>query len=149
MLVFAYHFLTNSLPSPYHFLTNCYMRRIGSKMWAEPFWGWWCLHTISLPIPYHVLIISLPTVTCVDLTAICEGSHFGVAGVCIPFPYQFLTMSLRFPYQLLHAQNWQQDVRGAILGLLVVAYQFLTMSSPFPYHFLTISLTFPYHLLHV
>ena len=64
-----------------------------------------CLCTISLPMAYHFLTISLPSATRADLTAKCEGSHFGFAGVCIPFPRQLLTMSVRFPHQLLHAQN--------------------------------------------
>ena len=59
------------------------------------------------------------------------------AGACIPLPYQLLTMPLPFPYQLLHVQNWQQNVRGTILGLLVLAYHFLANCLPCPYHFLT------------
>ena len=47
------------------------------------------------------------------------GSNFGVAGVCKPFPYQLLTIFFLFPYRLLHVRNSQQDVRGAIFGLLV------------------------------
>ena len=35
----------------------------------------------------------------------CEGSHFGVAGDGIPFPYHFRTISLPFPYRLLHEQK--------------------------------------------
>ena len=50
-------FLTISSPFPYHFLTNCYMCRIDSKMWGIPF-GVVRVHTMSLPIPYHCLTIS-------------------------------------------------------------------------------------------
>ena len=41
------------------------------------------------------------------------------------------------PYKWPHVQNWQQDVREAILGGLVVGYNFLTIALQFPYNCLT------------
>ena len=52
--------------------------------------------------------------------------------ISLPFPYYVLTNCLP-----LHVQNWEQDVRGAILGLLVFAYHFLTNFLPSPYNFFT------------
>ena len=56
---------------------------------------------------YHFLTICLPTphdfftnCTFAELTTRCEGRSFGVARVCIPFPYTLLTKSLQFAYQL-------------------------------------------------
>ena len=46
---------------------------IVSNMWVDPFKGCSCLHMFSLLIAYHVLTITLPTTTCAELTAICEG----------------------------------------------------------------------------
>jgi len=83
--------------------------------------------TISLPFANTFLTICLLSVACAGWIARCEGSHFGVAGSCLPFPYHLLTLSLPFAYYLLHVQDGQQDVRGTILGLLAVAYHFLTM----------------------
>ena len=83
-------------------------------------------------------------------------------------------MSLQFPYSLLHAQNWQQDVRGTVLGccclhiiLLPLAYHVLIISlliATCPeltarcegdcfgllllaYYFITNCLPYPYHVL--
>ena len=118
--------------------------------------------TICLHFPYHCLL----TVTCAGWIARCEGSHFGVAGGCLPYPYHLLTISFQFAYYLLNVQVGEQDVGGAILGLLAVAYHFFTICLHFPYHWLTICymrrmdskmrshfgvdggcLPYPYHLL--
>ena len=69
--------------------------------------------TLSLPLAYYL--------SHAEWNAKCQGSHFGVAGGCIPFPYHVLTLSLPFAYCLSHVQDGEQDVRGAILGLLAVA----------------------------
>ena len=97
-------------------------------MRGEPFWDCWRLPTISLPLAYTFLTICLLFVSCAGWIARCEGGHFGVAGGCLPFPYHLLTLSLPFAYYLLHVQDGEQDVRGAILGLLAVGYHFLTMA---------------------
>ena len=85
----------------------------GSRVFLRPLYGLeiWA-HKLgeiricmSLPIAYHVFTIALLFATCPELIAKCEGSRFGAAAVCIPFPYQLLTMSLAFLYQLLRAQN--------------------------------------------
>jgi len=75
---------------------------------------------MSLPFAYTFLTICLLSVTCAGWIARREGSSFGVAGGCLPFPYHLLTLSLPFAYYLLHVQDGEQDVRGAILGLLAV-----------------------------
>ena len=117
-----------SLQFPY----ICCMPRIHSKLRREPCWGCCCLNTISLPLAYHVLIVSSPCATRPELPAICEGSRFGVGAVCIPSPYQLLTMPVRIPYHLLHAQNWQPGARGTVLGLLLFANNILTNCAPCP-----------------
>ena len=101
----------------------------------DSFRVWCCVHTIPLPIAHHVFIISSLFATCPELTASCEGSRFGVAAVCIPFPYHFLPMSLQILYCVLHAQHSQQDARGNRFGLAAVCmslpYHLLPMSSQF------------------
>ena len=69
------------------------------------------------------------------------GVPFWGCWSCIAFPDQLLTSSWPFPYDVLHERNWQQDVRGTILGLLVFAYRFLSNCWPRLYHFLTICYT--------
>ena len=100
----AYHALTISLPFPYHVLTICYMCRIDSKMWGEPFWGCWGVHIMSLPFPDHFLTISWPSATCAELTARCEGTILGLLGcadhvltISLPFPDHLLTICVPFP----------------------------------------------------
>ena len=134
LLQFAYPFLTTCFPCPYNSL--CYMPRVDSQMKKlDSFRVWCCVHTIPLPIAHHVFIISSLFATCPELTASCEGSRFGVAAVCIPFPYHFLPMSLQFLYCVLHAQHAQQDARGNRFGLAAVCmslpYHLLPMSSQF------------------
>ena len=107
-------------------------------MWGEPFCGCWRLHTISLPFVYTFLTICLLSVSCAGCIARGEGSHFGVAGGCLPFPYHLLALSLSVAYYLLHVQDGEQDVMGAILGLLAVANHFPTIWLHFPYQLLTI-----------
>ena len=46
-------------------------------------------------------------------------------------------------------RDGEQYVRGATLGLLAVAYHFLTICLHFPYQLLTLSLPVAYYLLHV
>ena len=84
---FPYHFFTKCLPSLHQLLARC---RVDNKMRGEPFWGCWCVCTM----PYNFLAIYLSIATCAELTTRCQRSNFGVAGVCIPFPYN-----------LLHVQN--------------------------------------------
>ena len=62
-----------------------------------------CARAIPLPIADHALTVSLPIATRTELTAKCEGSLCGVAGVAIPFPHhsQLLSTPSRIPYQLL------------------------------------------------
>ena len=130
LLVFAYHSLTSSLPCPCTSLTIYYISRIDSRMRREPFRDCCWLNAGSSLIAYHFLTHSPPFGTCPELTARCEGSRFWVAAVCMPDPYQLLTMCLQFPHHSIHAQHSQQDARGAVLGLLFFAYHFLTNCLP-------------------
>ena len=93
LLLFEYHILTTCLPRPYSFITMCYTPRTASNLRGEPFRGWCCLHTISLPIAHHARTNSLPLATCPKLAARCEGNRFGVAAVCKQYPYQLRTLS--------------------------------------------------------
>ena len=86
LLVFAYQLLTISLISPYSFNTMCHICR-ESNMRGESCWGCWCLLTISLLFPQYILTNSLPCASCAEMSTISEGSHFGVAGVCIPLAH--------------------------------------------------------------
>ena len=98
LLLFAYHVLTNCLPSPYNCFTICHMPA---------------------------------------LTARCEGSRFGAAAVCIPFPYQLLTMPLQSSYYL-PMPRIDSKMRGEpFWGLLLFAYHVLTNCLPCPYNFFT------------
>ena len=45
---------------------------------------------VCLPFAYHFLVCFLRFATGAELTARCEGSRFGVAGVRLPFAYHFL-----------------------------------------------------------
>ena len=86
---------------------------------------------------YHFRTISVPFFTWAGLTTRCEGSHFGVAGVCPPCPYQFLSISLPIAARA----ETTAICEGSHFGVAGVGI-------PFPYHFLSISLPFPYQLLH-
>ena len=91
VLIIFLHFLTISL----HWLSNIHAFLSSLRHSSYYF----------LIFPHHFFTISLPFATIAELTRKCEGNHFGVAGVCIPFPYLVLTMSLPFAYLVLHVQN--------------------------------------------
>ena len=57
-----------------------------------------CPFFFGLPFPYHLPTTSSPRATCADLSTRCEGSPFGVAGVCLQFPYMLLTISFLFRF---------------------------------------------------
>ena len=76
--------------------------------------------------------MKLVKTTRAELTTKCEGSHFGIAGVGIPFPYHFLTISLPIAARA----EMRAICEGSHFGVAGVGI-------PFPYHFLTICLPFP------
>ena len=88
------------------------------------------------------LSMSVPACTGAQLTRICKGSLFGVAGVCFQVPYHTFTMCLVFPYRWLHVHAWEQKARGPIWGLLAVPP---TFRLPPPYNLLTIASMFAGH----
>ena len=54
-----------------------------------------------------------------------KGSHFWVAGGCLPFAYELPDTCLPVADNLFHGQTCQPVVRGAVLVLLVVEYRLL------------------------
>ena len=91
-----------------------------------------------LTIRLHFPSICLLFVSCAGWKARCEGSHFGCAGGCRPFPYHLLTLSFPFAYCLSHVHDGEQHVREPFWD----CWRLPTISLPFAYSFLTICLLF-------
>ena len=66
------------------------------------------------------LTSSVLVATCVESTARCEGSCFGVAGGGAPFAEILFILCVQLADSVLHVPKCQQDVRGVVLGLLAV-----------------------------
>ena len=67
------------------------------------------------------LRVAYKSAACADLSTRCKGNCFGVAGACLPSAYELLETCLPIAEHLFHGQNFQHNVRGAVLMLLVVA----------------------------
>ena len=85
---------------------------------------------VALPVLYITFLVSLVVATRAELTAICEGSRFGVAGGCLASSLYYLMVSL------VVATRAELTARceGSRFG---VAGGFLTNSLHSPYGFLS------------
>ena len=77
------------------------------------------------------LTSSVLVATCVESTARCEGSCFGVAGGGAPFAEMLRILCLQLADCSLHMQRGQPDVRGVVLGLLAGGVITFSLHVPF------------------
>ena len=150
--MFAYHCFTNCLPCPYHFLTNCYMR--SAELTAlqhvhtkQPFNARASDPEIDMPVGRAIswclfyarreLSKSRSGIKHFCMTS-ARDSPPRLAGVCIPLPYQLITMSL----PTATCAELAATCEGRHFGVAGVGV-------PFPSQLLTMSLPFPFQLLHV